>query len=295
MHIMRDPEERTRHFVIREKRDADYDEPAVRRRKPMAGEEESRRGALPAEDVGKSAYSALFSRRDLRKRELEDEEDIRNPRTKTAKTDDYDDYDDGNDECRKAPILVRIFAWFALLAVLFAIGYLGTNYFFSWADKKGGPRLGSVYGSGAEVEQSQPAGGGAPSASGSEAYTLYIPDNGKFTERKVDINKGLPEEDIEKVLAVYIDGLKETNMLDNGVYVKNIFRSGDWLYLDMTGAFQSSLKKIGKDKAALVITGLVKTMQENFPPIKKVKFYIEGKESNDKSTVDLTKPWEITQ
>ena len=85
-------------------------------------------------------------------------------------------------------------------------------------------------------------------------YNLYIPDGTAYTE--IEIKKGMAEEDIEKVASVYIDGLKETKMLDNNVRVLNVFKSGDWLYLDMTGAFSSSLKTLGKDKAAARSPGL---------------------------------------
>ena len=35
-----------------------------------------------------------------------------------------------------------------------------------------------------------------------------------------------------------------------------------------------------------------KTVSSNFPPVKKIKFYIDGKEATDKTPVDLTQPWE---
>lgn len=291
---MRDPEERTRHFVVRGKKEQYYDEPAAGRRKKMLENEEEQRYFSKAEGSERPGRRFIFSSRSRDDIDTEDEA----PRVKTGNTraqydEEIDYYDD--EERKRAPFLVRVFAWIALIAVLFAVGYIGANYFFSWIDKKGASKAGVVYAPDSAAGQSQ-QGAAVSGIAGSVAYTIYIPDkNGKFIERSIDIDKGLPEEDIAKVLAVYIDGLKEINLMDNGVAVQNVFCSGDWLYLDMTRAFESSIKRIGKDKAAFVITGLVKTMQENFPPIKKVKFYIEGRESSDKSAADLSKPWEITQ
>ena len=91
---------------------------------------------------------------------------------------------------------------------------------------------------------------------------------------------------------MYIDGLKEINMMGSGVRAQNIFRSGEWLYLNMTSDFQKSIKSMGKDKATLALSGLLKTMNQNFSPIKKIKFYTDGKEIKDITPVDLTKPWE---
>ena len=283
---MRDTDGRQRQFVVKSRREPEYDEPAVRRRRSFAEED----------DEGK-ARPGYFARRSLREREEEEAEEARISQRSRRRVQEYDDGADNDndeeDEQRKAPKVVRIFSWIALLAILFAIGYLGANYFFSWADKKGGPRVGEVYGSGTEVTQSlRQAKSEDFASSASAAYTLYIPEDGKLTKRGIDINKGLTEDDIEKVVSMYIDTMKESNQLGAGVRVLSVFQSGDWLYLDMTADFQSSIKKLGKDKGAEIINGLVTTMAENFPPIKKVKFYAAGKESAMKSPVDLTQPWE---
>lgn len=279
---MRDQEERVRHFIVAGDR-KNLDEPAVgRRRSGLASTRRDEYDRCDDEDTSQSR------RRTLRDREYE-EEDERRP-SKRRPVDDFDEYNDDS-ETRKAPFLVRVFAWAALLAILFACGYLGANYFFNWADKKNSTRVGSVVGTTAEVKQTIPAETGGVAVAGSAVYTIYIPENGKFTERPADIQKGTKESDLARILAMYIDSLKETKMLNNDVKTQNIFISGDWLYVDMNGAFQASMKSLGKNKGALVITGMLKTVSENFPPVKKVKFYIDGKEPNLSAPVDLTKPW----
>lgn len=288
---MRDPEERTRHFIVRKKKEEDFDEPSVRRFSDQQGNNSSHERQWHDEDEKDNLREGFFARYTGKGQSEGDRVNARS--RKSSEEDDYDDeFEEEEDNSKKAPLLVRIFAWIALLAIFFVCGYLGANYFFNWADKKGGPRVGNVVGSGTEAEQVS-VGANASTVPGNAKYNLYIPEGKTFTAREIEIEKGMVEEDIQKVASVYIDGLKETKMLDNAVRVLSVFRSGDWLYLDMTGAFTSSLKTLGKDKAALVITGLVKTMKDNFPPIKKIKFYIEGKESAEKTPVDLKSPWEI--
>jgi hypothetical protein len=292
---MRDPEERTRHFIIRKKKEEEnFDEPSVRRTSAQQSDDtlhERNRARKEEKDNLREGFFARYSGKGKPKEKYND-------RSRESIDDDSEDYDEEfeeeeeDDDSKKAPLLVRVFAWIALLAIFFVCGYLGANYFFNWADKKGGPRVGNVVGSAPEAARVS-AGSSSSNGPGNVKYNLYIPDGTAYTEREIEIKKGMAEEDIEKVASVYIDGLKETKMLDNNVRVLNVFKSGDWLYLDMTGAFSSSLKTLGKDKAALVITGLVRTMKENFPPVKKVKFYIDGKESGVKSPADLTRPWEI--
>ncbi|MCQ4765547.1 spore gernimation protein, partial [Cloacibacillus evryensis] len=89
--------------------------------------------------------------------------------------------------------------------------------------------------------------------------------------------------------------LKETKALDPAVSINEIFESGDWLYINMTPSFQSSLKSLGKARAEQLLSGFAKTVQDNFPPLRKVKFYINSKEITDKHPVDLSQPWERTK
>ena len=290
---MRDPEERTRHFIIRKKKEEEnFDEPSVKRTSAQQRDNTSHEGKRVREEERENLREGFFARYSGKGKADDDRSDDRSRENRDDDYEDDDEFEEEEDDSKKAPLLVRIFAWIALLAIFFVCGYLGANYFFNWADKKGGPRIGNVVGNGTEAARVS-VGANSSNGSGNVKYNLYIPDGTTFTEREIEIKKGMIEEDIEKVASVYIDGLKEMKMLDNKVGVINVFRSGDWLYLDMTGAFSSSLKTLGKDKAAIVITGLVRTMKDNFPPIKKVKFYIDGKESGEKTPADLTRPWEI--
>lgn len=242
-----------------------------------------------------SASRGYFVRRTLRERDIEEEQQSRQVLGRASM--ETDEEIDGEDEYyeedggTRAPKLVRIFAWAALLAIFFTGGYVGANYLFNKLDR-GGTRIGGVVGSGSDVRSA--AGPFETDGLGEAGYKLYIPlANGDFEERDIKIKKGLPEEDIQRILTVYTDGLKELAYFGHGVRVLNIFRSGDWLYVDMSQDFLKSLKLIGKEKSTFALTGLVRTMQENFPPVKKVKFYVEGSESRDKNPVDIENAWEL--
>ena len=64
---MRDPEERQRHFVIRDKKEENYDQPAVRRRGLVREEDEER-------EEQEEKPRRPRARRTLREREMEEEE-----------------------------------------------------------------------------------------------------------------------------------------------------------------------------------------------------------------------------
>ena len=287
---MRDSEGRQRHFVIRDKKDESYDSPSVRRRGVIKEREEEMEEAL-------EEPRAPRQRKSLREREMEeeDEQNILRRGRGNKRIKEEEDYEEEEEENygSKAPKVVRVFAWIALMIILFACGYLATNYFFNWSDKKGGERIGSVYGKGAEVQDSKASEG---TASSNMKYTLYVPEGDGFQSRGIEITGGgTREDDIAKVLSMYVDSLKETKALDPAVSINEIFQSGDWLYINMTPSFQSSLKSLGKARAEQLLSGFAKTVQDNFPPLRKVKFYINSKEITDKTPVDLTQPWERTK
>ena len=287
---MKDYEGRKRQFVIREKKEESYDAPSVRRRNRINDE------SIPEETP--EPPRAPRQRKSLREREMEEEAENRRSFRGGRRRDAEEDYDEPEDEgydeepVSKAPKVVRFFAWMALLAILFAGGYLATNFYFNWSDKKGGERIGSVYGSGSEVKSAETAAQSANASSSSIKYTIYVPEGDAFKSREIDIIRGnTREEDIKKVMSMYIDSLKETKLLDPSVNVKGIYQSGDILFLDMPKSFLSSLKGIGKDKAAQVLNGIQKTAAENFAPITRIKFYADSKEIQEKTPLDLSKPW----
>ena len=184
---MRDPEERQRHFVIRDKKEENYDQPAVRRRGLMREEDEER-------EEQEEKPRRPRARRTLREREMEEEEEVRSLRgsrkrktMKRAEIDDEEDYEDDEEQRPRAPKIVRIFAWIALVVILFTCGYVATNYFFAWSDKQGGERIGSVYGSGAEVAETAAQQEPAPS---NAQYSIYVPDGQSFQTRAIELKPG---------------------------------------------------------------------------------------------------------
>lgn len=48
-------------------------------------------------------------------------------------------------------------------------------------------------------------------------------------------------------------------------------------------SFLTSLKALGKENPQLALTGLVKTLSDNFSQVAKVKFYVDGQEVKEKS------------
>ncbi|MGI6442544.1 MAG: GerMN domain-containing protein [Synergistaceae bacterium] len=286
---MRDLDDDRSKYREREIEGRALDEPAVRRRSSASRSSQRRREDVDDEKfVQNDDISQRYPKEDSFQKQLR-----RRAIDRGGYQDNYEDYDDEyEDDFERAPLLVRISAWVAVLIIFFATGYMGANYFFKWADRKNDGRMvGDVVGSGTEVNQIKKEQLPQIIDEGAN-YVIYIPEDGKFRERTTDIKKGLKEEDANKIISMYIDTLKELNILNNDVRLISVFFSGDWAYVDVSKEFMTSLKSLGKKDAPVVPTGMLKTVAKNFPPVKKIKFYLDSNEIKDKTTIDLSKPWE---
>jgi len=194
-------------------------------------------------------------------------------------------------EAPKVPLWVRVAVWVATVAVFFAIGYWGSDLAIKWMDKKGYLKQKNVISTSSEVAGLTESSSGGGATSHVSLFQIYIPGERGFVKEDVKVPSGLLEDELEHVLSIYIEKCGARGFLRPDTKVFHAFRSGDRLYLDMNASFLESLKAAGGEKARAIITSIVSTVVENFPPITKVKFLIEGKALDDKKPVDLSSFW----
>ena len=222
----------------------------------------------------------------------------------------YDDYEDGfevrRDEAprssrrsaedraggRKAPLLIRLIAWTGVLVFCFAAGYVGTSVALRMLNRQDILQRKDVAANRGEAEKILNE---APREIRLNArkveFTLYYPKDGAISSEKTEVLSGIMEDDIRQVIGKIVSTLSEKEAAD--VKLLNLFRSGDTLYLNFNGQFLSLLKVRGEQGSALFITGVVRTMSENFSPIVQVRFLIDGKEQQGGAPVDLGVPWRL--
>lgn len=196
---------------------------------------------------------------------------------------------------RKAPLPFRILAWISLLAIFFAVGYGAMSLAFKWMDSgssiKSPPNLVANRQDAEELISGVKSQDAVPQAANFVNCTLSIPEGESFVKRQIRCADGIREDTIKQALSAYMDAVKESRMLEPTARSLNVFQSGDWLYLNMNKDFHDSLKKLGAEKSKFLLTGLVMTMSDNFVPVNKIKFYVEGKEVTDKDPVNLLSAW----
>ncbi|MDR0764884.1 MAG: GerMN domain-containing protein [Synergistaceae bacterium] len=236
-----------------------------------------------------------------------DDEPSPSEKRELIKRGEWEERHGGGETRNRIPLVFRLLAWTSLVVIFFAIGYGATSLIFKWLDRnayaRGAARTPENLAYTPEEtrnmldrfsgEEDSPLSADL-TAQERGAYvtvTISIPDGNSFKTRQIRCYGALREDAIKQTLAAYMDAMKESQILSAGARDLNIFRSGEWLYLNMSGDFLESVKTLGAEKSRLMLTGLVKTMSDNFPPVNKVRFYIDGKEVRDKKPIDLTLPW----
>lgn len=188
----------------------------------------------------------------------------------------------------KAPWILRLVSWSAVMLLLFTLGYFGTGLVLKWVDSKGGPQETTV------VSGKEPVLGETPKAPRNE-YRVYSLKGNRLSESRVETAGGLMESDLREVLQGLFSLLQAEGVLDPQSAVLHIFRAGDLLYLDVNDACVRSIASLPPEKANLVMTGVVRTIIENFRPVTRVRFLVNGRESTETTPVNLAVAWQLAR
>ncbi len=215
-----------------------------------------------------------------------------NKRRKTAKV----------EKRRKAPLLLRVLSWSGVILLCFVGGYAGTSWMMSFLNKsillKPDNRIESSQDlkvlnekKAANVEMPQLS---TDKKTGLKqvGLTLYHPGNGKLLEYPYKAVAGVQEDNINDAVLKLLS-LSGPGVADKQISIRHVFRKGDTVYLDFSDSFAVALSALGQKGSALLITGIVRTMRDNFQPIEKVRFLINSKVTSSGAPVDLTAIWQL--
>jgi hypothetical protein len=187
----------------------------------------------------------------------------------------------------KAPFLLRFFAWCGVILLCFVAGYIGTSYMLKWVDT---PIFLQDDADGAGDDAKAFLSADVKSDMPKAALALFYPKEGLLVEEKSEIIARTSEDNIQEAV---LKLLKLSGLFGDAVNVLHVFRNADTVYLDFSGSFVPALSAAGQNLSALFITGLVRTMRDNFPPIAKVRFLVDSKVASVGSPVDLTATWQL--
>lgn len=195
--------------------------------------------------------------------------------------------------------VVRLIAWGAVASIFFCLGYLSSGWLLNYLDGRGMGGQPDVVASKEQAEQllDSSSGDGIQTLvdmGRHVAFPIYVPDGkGGLAKREVKIVSGLMEDDLSKVVNALLDGLVEKKVLASDVGLLHVFRDGETLFMDFNDPFEITLSKMSASEGNLLMTGIVRSVVENFMPVTRVQFMVEGKIEESAGEVPLSMPWEL--
>ncbi len=205
-----------------------------------------------------------------------------------------------DDDDRPTPLMLRILLWLGIILLCFVLGYLGTSWAVDFLNRKlllkpenrveNQEDLTKFQ----EAEQERTARQNLLSAGKNVqqvSLNLYHVSNNTITETRKNFIARTHEDNMRDAVneIITMSGVPNAGKIK----LLHVFRNGDTAFLDMPGQFASALNSMGKQKSLLLITGIVRTMQENFSPVSQVRFLIDSKSPQSGGTVDLSSVWRL--
>ena len=200
------------------------------------------------------------------------------------------------------PLLLKILLWLGIILLCFVLGYLATSWGVDFLNKKlllspenrieNQEDLSNFE----ESEQERITQENLRKGLDVKQVSLnlyHVLDDSLGETRQNFVMKTQEENIADAVIAAIKISLKEFSGVDS-IKMLHVFRgSADTIFLDISGQFVSALEKIGQRQSLLLMTGIVRTVQENFSPVSQVRFLIDSKPPKSGGIVNLSAPWKM--
>ena len=205
------------------------------------------------------------------------------------------DYDEG----KPTPLLLRILMILGVILLCFVMGYMGTSWVVEFLNRKlllkpenrieNQQDLSTL-----EAADRERAARNALT-SGSDAQKVSLNLFHVKDDAIAETRKGFLARTREDNMSDAVNEILAMSGVPNADKIKllHVFRNGETAFLDMPGQFASALNAMGKQKSLLLITSIVRTMQDNFPPVSQVRFLIDSKTPPSGGAVDLASVWKL--
>lgn len=203
------------------------------------------------------------------------------------------------EEKKSAPLLLRVLSWLGIILLCFVLGYLGTSWVMDFLNKKlllkpenrieNQEDLTEFQESEHEKTSREALSSGANVQQIS--LNLYHVKDDSLAETRKSFVSRTKEDNIRSA----VEEILMLSSVPNAGKIKllHVFRNDDTAFLDMSGQFASAVSTMGKRKSLLLLTGLVRTLQENFPPVSQIRFLIDSKAPKSGGEVNLAAPWKM--
>lgn len=204
------------------------------------------------------------------------------------------------DDNKPTPLLLKILSWLGIILLCFVLGYLGTSWIVDFLNNKlllkPENRIENQedFQEFKESEQQKATQESLKNSDGNlkqVLLVLYHVQNNSIAVTRQNFVLRAVEDNISDAVNSVI-ALSELPGSDN-IKLLHVFRDDDTAFLDMPGQFASALELSGQRESLLLLTSIVRTLQENFSPLSQVKFLIDSKPAKGGGVVDLSVPWKM--
>lgn len=214
-------------------------------------------------------------------------------RRQTARQKERVHYEADYDDSKPTPLLFKILMLIGLILLFFVAGYLGTSWVVDFFNRKlllkPEDRIENQEDL-ASLNESQIKANSAEGVA-QIIINLYYVNEDSIAETQKKFISRTPEDNIRDAVTELLS-LSEVPDTDK-IKLLHVFRNNDTAFLDMSGQFVPALDSMGQRKSQLLLTGIVKTLEENFSPVEQVRFLIDSKPPKSGGTVELNRAWKM--
>ena len=200
---------------------------------------------------------------------------------------------------KDTPLMLRVLSWLGVILLCFVAGYLGTSWLMDALNEKlllkpenRVENQSDLAKLNEAVEREREAAAARSGNVQQISLKLYSVKNGRIAEpvRKSFVSRLKEDNMAEAVKSVLaLSGVPGVDKIS----VLHVFRSAETTYLDLSAAFVSALASMGQREGLLLLTAIVRTLEENFQPGVQVRFLIDSRSPSPGGPVDLTVVWKM--
>ena len=204
-----------------------------------------------------------------------------------------------NDANKPTPLLLRILSILGVILLCFVLGYLGTSWVVDFLNRKlllkpenrieNQEDLSNFE----ESERTKEARNALMSGGNVQqiSLNLYHVQDDNLAETRKNFLALTREDNIRDAVneIIMMSGVPHSDKIK----LLHVFRVNDTAFLDMPGQFASAVNAMGKNKSLLLITGIFRTLEENFSPVSQVRFLIDSKVPSRDGILDLSSVWKL--
>ena len=204
-----------------------------------------------------------------------------------------------DDDDKPTPLLLKILSWLGIILLCFVLGYLGTSWFVDFLNKKLLLKPENRIETQEDLttfnatERERVAKEAMQNSENVRqiSLNLYHVQNDTVAETRQSFVSRTEEDNLREAVnaVISLSGMPGAERIK----LLHVFRMSETAFLDMSGQFASSIEAAGQRKSLLLLTSIVRTVQENFSPLSQVRFLIDSKPPKSGGVVDLSVPWKM--